>query len=68
MRALLGRLVAETDGQDIIEYALLGALVAIASIFALNQVQTALGNAYVRWGTNTQALSCMPAPGGGTCP
>ena len=68
MRKLLRRFVKADDGQDIVEYALLAALVGLAGLAALNQVQTAVGNAYTAWGSNTQELSCMPAPGGGTCP
>ena len=68
MRALVRRLFNETDGQDIVEYALLAAFVALASITALNLIQTALGTTYTSWDTKTQLLSCMPDPGGGGCP
>jgi pilus assembly protein Flp/PilA len=39
MKALLGRLVREDDGQDLIEYALLAAFIALAATVAM----TALG-------------------------
>ena len=68
MRALFRRLVNECDGQDIVEYALLVAFVALASAAVLKGIQTALGTAYQSWDTNAQLLSCMPDPGGGGCP
>ena len=68
MRALFRRLVNECDGQDIVEYALLVAFVALASITVLNEIQTALGTTYRSWDTNTQLLSCMFEPGERGCP
>ena len=68
MRALFRRLVNESDGQDIVEYALLAVFVALASIAVLNGIQTALGTTYRNWDTKAQLLSCMPDPGGGGCP
>ena len=67
MRALFHRLVNESGGQDIVEYALLAAFVALASFAALNGIQTVLGTTYTSWNTKTELLSCMPDPGGG-CP
>jgi Flp pilus assembly pilin Flp len=68
VRMLVRLLFDETDGQDIVEYALLAAFVAVASIAGLNAVQTALGTTYTSWETKTQLLSCMPDPGGLGCP
>ena len=68
MGALFRRLVRENDGQDIVEYALLAALVALASFAVLNGIQTALGTTYTSWDAKTELLSCMPDPGGGGCP
>jgi Flp pilus assembly pilin Flp len=42
MKSLLTRFVQETDGQDLIEYALLAATIAIALTAAMGVVKTAL--------------------------
>ena len=63
MKKLLSRLVREESGQDLIEYALLAAFVAIASLAALQLLQTTLRDAYVRWDTDMQAIAEMPGPG-----
>jgi Flp pilus assembly pilin Flp len=42
----LERLLFETDGQDMIEYALLTTLIGFAGAAAWNAMQIALGNAY----------------------
>ena len=42
MRKLFNRFVREDEGQDLIEYALLAALISIVSIAAISAVGTAL--------------------------
>jgi Flp pilus assembly pilin Flp len=42
----LRRLLIETDGQDLIEYALLTTLIGFSGAAAWNLTQIALGNAY----------------------
>lgn len=64
MLDLARRLLAEDDGQDLVEYALLIGLVALASAAAIGTLQTALHDAYVSWDTRNQALWDMPAPSG----
>ena len=64
MWTLVRRLVQEDDGQDLVEYALIVALVAIVSAAALGGLQTALRDAYVSWDAGNQQLWEMPAPGG----
>jgi Flp pilus assembly pilin Flp len=54
------RFVREDDGQDLVEYALIVALVALASAAALGPLQTALHDAYVSWDDRNQALWEMP--------
>jgi Flp pilus assembly pilin Flp len=48
MKALLKRLVRETDGQDLIEYALLASVIALgvtaAMMFLRNQLTTEFSN------------------------
>jgi len=66
MPDLLRRLVTDEEGQDLVEYALLAALVAIASVAAINAVQSALQTTYVDWNTKAQDCWQMPAPGAGS--
>jgi pilus assembly protein Flp/PilA len=42
MKALLNRFVREESGQDLIEYALLAALIAVACTVAMGSVATAI--------------------------
>jgi Flp pilus assembly pilin Flp len=44
--AMLLRLAVETDGQDLIEYALLTTFIGFAGAAAWIAIQTGLGNAY----------------------
>ena len=68
MLTLLRRVVAAEEGQDVVEYALLAALVALASVVAIRAVQTTMQTTYVSWNTATQSCWQMPAPGaGGGC-
>jgi Flp pilus assembly pilin Flp len=68
MRILLRRLVADDRAQDLVEYALLAAFVALASIAALDPLRTALRTAYLNWNAASQSCWQMPAPGsGGGC-
>ena len=68
MRILFRRFVAEDAGQDLVEYALVAAFVALASIAGINLVQKALKTTYSSWNTNMQNCWQMPAPGrGGGC-
>jgi pilus assembly protein Flp/PilA len=61
MKTILTRLWKEEEGQDLIEYALLVALIAlgVAAVFP------ALANAIVL--TFSDATACMNAPGSTTC-
>ena len=46
MKGLVSRFVRDTDGQDLIEYALLAAGIALAAVAAINGVGTALNTQY----------------------
>lgn len=64
-------LVGDESGQDIVEYALLGALVGISAILIWQQLAVTVGNVYgeaVAPNSGVQAVSaCTPDPGGGGC-
>ena len=65
---LLREFVSEEHGQDVIEYALLGALVGVASILTWQQVVIRVGIAYTTADADVQNLSdCMPNPDGSGC-
>jgi Flp pilus assembly pilin Flp len=68
MWTLVRRLVREDEGQELVEYALLVALVAVVSAAALGRVQTTLHDAYVSWDCRNQSLWVMPAPGSTVAP
>jgi pilus assembly protein Flp/PilA len=46
MGTTLKRLWAEEEGQDLVEYALVGALIGLASIAAMNNVASLLDTAF----------------------
>jgi pilus assembly protein Flp/PilA len=52
MRAILRRLWAEESGQDLIEYALLVALVALAATLGMNTLATAINTEFTNLGTS----------------
>lgn len=65
---VLQRFVRDDSGQDIVEYALLGALIGIAAILTWQQLATTVGVAYGTTDAGVQGLSgCTPDPGGGGC-
>jgi Flp pilus assembly pilin Flp len=68
LRGLARRVFRDGGGQDLVEYALLAAFVALAGVATLNLIETAMGVAYTSWEAKTELLSCMPDPGGGGCP
>ena len=68
MRETLRRLRDDTDGQDIVEYALLVAFVSLVVLAAFLALQDAIGDGYTRWDTRDQQLgSCTPGPDGSGC-
>jgi pilus assembly protein Flp/PilA len=46
MKQLLKNLIAEESGQDLIEYALVAALVALGSIASMTSLAGAIGNSF----------------------
>jgi Flp pilus assembly pilin Flp len=65
------RFVREESGQDIIEYALLSALIGVVGILIWQNIGSGLASAYTGWDTGVQSISsCTPDPiasGGGGC-
>lgn len=63
------RLLTDDDGQDVVEYALLGAIVGVASILTWQLLATTVGDVYSAADADVQGASaCTPDPGGGGCP
>jgi len=46
MQTLARRLLNDTDGQDLIEYALLAALIALAATVAMTALSTGISNKF----------------------
>jgi len=69
--AMGSRFKSDESGQDAVEYALLGALIGIASILTWQLLVVTMGNVYTAADTGVQATSaCTPDPiaAGGGCP
>jgi Flp pilus assembly pilin Flp len=62
------RFIYDDAGADMVEYALLGALIGIAAIVTWQQIATTVGVVYGEADGAQQGLSaCTPDPGGGGC-
>lgn len=57
MKVILGRLWAEESGQDLIEYALLVALVALAATVGMNSLANAINNEFTSLGTSLTTVT-----------
>jgi Flp pilus assembly pilin Flp len=65
---LLRSLVVDEQGQDLVEYALLAALVALVTVPAIAKFQSVMYSTYVSWFTASMGCWQMPDPGhGGGC-
>ncbi len=62
--ALLRRLAIESDGSDLVEYALLTTFIGFAGAAAWSAIQTSLGLAYTNWVNAVWNLWDPPNPGG----
>jgi pilus assembly protein Flp/PilA len=68
--AAWGRFRSDESGQDVVEYALLGALIGIASILTWQGLVTVVGTVYGAADAGVQTTSgCTPNPisAGGGC-
>jgi Flp pilus assembly pilin Flp len=66
---LFARLLHDDSGQDVIEYALLSALIGVVGILIWQNIGVSIRDAYQGWDTGVQSISsCTPDPvafGGG---
>lgn len=56
MTNLLFRCLADDEGQDLVEYTLLTATLAIAGLAAVSAIGVAINGVYTGWDTATQGL------------
>ena len=61
---VLRELATEEQGQDLLEYALLGMFVAIATMAGLRIIGDVIGNRYGLWDQGEQDLWRPPDPSG----
>ncbi len=59
---LLRQLVQDDRGQDLLEYALLTGIIAIAGILLFPTIQSSMASAYQNWNDNAYAISETPPP------
>jgi pilus assembly protein Flp/PilA len=52
MKTIIKRLWSEEEGQDLIEYALLVALIALAAVVGMNSLATAINTEFISLGTS----------------
>jgi Flp pilus assembly pilin Flp len=64
MTSLMYRLVTDENGQDLVEYALLTATLAVAGVAAVAAISAAINAVYMSWDTTTQAIWEPQAPAG----
>ena len=62
MRTFVARIVGDCTAQDLVEYALLVALVGLIGILAWNTFEARVGQAYQNYDTRTQNLWRPPDP------
>jgi Flp pilus assembly pilin Flp len=63
-RQFLKRFTKEEYGQDLLEYALLGAFVAILTMAGLRVIENVMGTRYGQWDLDEQNLWRPPNPSG----
>ena len=61
---VLSELATEEQGQDLLEYALLGAFVAILTMAGLRLIEGTIGDKYIDWDLDEQDLWRPPDPSG----
>jgi Flp pilus assembly pilin Flp len=66
MTAMLLRLLADEDGQDLLEYALLATTIGLAAALAFDLIGSAIQNTYGVWEVGVNGLWESPNPGAGS--
>jgi len=66
MRSLLVYFIADENGQDLIEYALLCTVIGLAGAAAFDLILNAIGNTYGSWDNSVNNLWNTPDPAGGS--
>ena len=62
MRCFMNRWLNDERGQDLVEYALLVAFIALAGIAGFNFISSVLGGTYTGWNNGVQDLWEVPEP------
>ena len=60
--AVMRRLLIDDRGQDLVEYVLLGATIAFASLTAMTAFPGIINAIYTGWDNTTQGLNLPPDP------
>jgi pilus assembly protein Flp/PilA len=60
---LLRRAWRDDSGQDLVEYALIIAIVVTGTIAVFPQIATKMGNAFTNWGANVETIWIPSCPG-----
>jgi Flp pilus assembly pilin Flp len=68
VRLLVATFMQDDSGQDLIEYALLTAIIGIAGILSLQAFAPKMATAYLGWNTKMQDAWEVCAPLLGACP
>jgi Flp pilus assembly pilin Flp len=66
--SLIARFLRDDSGQDLLEYAILTALVGVGSVLLFSNLSTLMNVAYTAWNSDTQDLWHPCDPGLGACP
>jgi len=68
LRGFLGQsgFIHGSSGQDLVEYALLVALIGLVAAAAAPTLETAISTAYASWNTDNQSLWQPPDPAAGS--
>ena len=62
MRCFMNRWLNDESGQDLVEYALLVAFIALAGVAGFNFIGSVLGGTYTGWNNGVQDLWEVPEP------
>ena len=67
-RAVAARFATDDSGQDLIEYALLTAIIGISGVAILSTLSKKMGTAYSSWNAAGQNAWEPPCPKSAPCP